>query len=115
MSLETKKIEDRTVDRLMDQLTKNLDVDDILGRCLSEELITDEDMGRIGATIKAGKNTEAGRDLMSRVKRSFPGYLETFYKILLDSKSNFLAPCVADGKKRRDIANPLVIKIHMGY
>ena len=100
MSLEGKKFEDKTIDRLMDVFTKNLDVDDILAKCLEEELITDEDLSRIGATLRGGRNNDAVRDLMSRIKKSAPGYLEKFYVILDDSKSKFLAPYVEQGKKR---------------
>ena len=98
--MEGKKIEDKTVDRLMDEFTTNLDVGDILAKCLSKELITGDDMSRIDATIKNGRTAEAVRDLMSRVKRSAPGYLTKFYEILLDSKSEFLAPYVAEGMTR---------------
>ena len=97
MSFGEKKFEDKTIDRLMDVFTKNLDVDDILAKCLQEELITDEDLTRIGATLRDGKNNAAVRDLMSHIKRSAPGYLEKFYVILNDSKSNFLAPYMAEG------------------
>ena len=102
--MEGKKIEDKTIDRLMDDFTRNLDVDDILAKCLSKGLITEEDMGRIGATVKNGRTAEAVRDLMSRVKRSAPGYLSKFYEILLDSKSDFLAPYVAAGMTRARLA-----------
>ena len=97
MSLEGKKIEDRTVDRLMDQLTSNLEVNDVADKCLAEELITSDDLARITATVNAGRKTEAVRDLMLHVKRSPPGYLEKFYSILNDSKSSFLAPYVREG------------------
>ena len=98
--MEGKKIEDKTIDRLMDDLTRNLDVEDILAKCLSKELITDDDMGRIGAIVKNGRTAEAVRDLMLHVKKSAPGYLTKFYEILLDSKSEFLAPYVAKGMTR---------------
>ena len=97
MSLEGKKIEDKTVDRLMDDLTKNLEVEDIVDKCLSKELITADNLASITAKLNAGKKTEAVRELMLHIKRSAPGYLETFYGILLDSKSSFLAPYVAEG------------------
>ena len=100
MSLEGKKIEDKTIDRLMDEFTRNLDVNDVADKSLSKELITSNDLDRITATVNAGKKTEAVRDLMSHVKRSPPGYLETFYGILQDSKSSFLAPYVAEGMKK---------------
>ena len=97
MSLDGKKFEDKTVNGLMDKLTENLEVNDVLDKCLSKELITEEDLTRITATVNAGKKVEAIRDLMTHIKRSPPGYLETFYGILLDSKSSFLAPYVAEG------------------
>ena len=97
MSLEGKRIEDKTVDRLMSKLTENLEINDVMDKCLSEELITEEDLTRITATVNAGKKAEAIRDLMSHVKRSPPGYLTTFYRILEDSKSSYLAPDVAKG------------------
>lgn len=97
MSLDGKKIEDSTINSLMDEFTRNLDVDDILAKCLSKGLITEDDMSRIGATVRNGRNSEAVRDLMIRVKRSPPGYLDTFYGILNDSKSSFLAPYLAEG------------------
>ena len=98
--MEGKKIEDKTMDRVLHEFTGNLDVEDILARCLSEELITADDMSRISATVKNGRTTEAVTDLMLRVKRSAPGYLKTFYEILNDSKSQFLAPVLAAGMKR---------------
>lgn len=97
--MEGKKIEDKTMDRVMHEFTQNLDVDDILARCLSEELITADDMGRISATVRDGRTSAAVTDLMLRVKRSAPGYLKTFYEILNDSKSQFLASVLAAGMK----------------
>lgn len=111
MALDGKKIEDRTVDRLMDDLTRNLEVNDVIDKCLSEELITEEDLSRITATVNAGKKAEAVRDLMSHVKRSAPGYLTTFYGILKDSKSSFLAPTVAEGRKGREVTGPRVLPV----
>ena len=90
MSLGRKLMEDKTVDRIMDQLTTNLDVNDVLSKCLSEGLVTVNDMSRIGVTLSSGNNAEAVRDLMSCVKRSPPGYLKKFCGILSDSKSKFL-------------------------
>ena len=95
--MEGKRIEDKTMDRVLHEFTGNLDVEDILARCLSKELITADDMSRISATVKNGRTTDAVTDLMLRVKRSAPGYLKTFYEILYDSKSQFLAPVLAAG------------------
>ena len=97
MSLEEKKIEDKTVDRLMDEFTSNLDMDgDLLAKCLSKELITANDICRIGATLRRGMTREAAMDLMLHVKRSCPGYLKTFCAILEDSKSRFLASYIEE-------------------
>ena len=96
MSLEEKKIEDKTIDRLMDKFTSNLDADDIVDKCLSKGLITENDLSRIGATLKHGRTAQAVRDLMLSVKRSAPGYLKTFCGILNDSKSSFLVPCIEE-------------------
>ena len=96
MSLEEKKIEDKTVDRLMDKFTSNLDADDIMDKCLSKGLITENDLSRIGATLKHGRTAQAVRDLMLSVKRSAPGYLKTLCGILNDSKSSFLVPYIEE-------------------
>ena len=97
MSLETKKIEDKTIDRLMDKFTSHLDVDDILlAKCLSNGLITEDNMSKIGDIFRAGRTAEAAMKLMSHVKRSAPGYLKKFCDILNDSKSNFLVSCVEE-------------------
>ena len=96
MSLEEKKIEDKTVDHLMDKFTSNLDADDIVDKCLSKGLITENDLSRISKTLMHGRTTQAVRDLMLSVKRSAPGYLKTFCDILNDSKSGFLVPCIEE-------------------
>jgi len=98
--LERKKYEDRTIDRLMDKFTSNLDVNNVIDKCLAKGLITDEDLARIGATVQAGRNGAAVRDLLLHIKRSPPGYLDKFCKILNDSKASFLAPYVAEGMKK---------------
>ena len=90
ISWEDKGFEDRTVDRLMVAFTENLNIDDmLLCKCLSEQLISDDDVSRIGATLKAGRRCEAVRDLLLRIKRNPPNYLETFCGVLGYSKSNF--------------------------
>ena len=96
ISFEEKKNEDKTVDRLMDKFTSNLDADDIMDKCLSKGLIMENDLSRIGATLKRGRTAQAVRDLMLSVKRSAPGYLKTFCSILNDSKSSFLLPCIEE-------------------
>ena len=96
ISFEEKKIEDKTIDCLMDKFTSNLDADDIVDKCLSKGLITENDLSRIGATLKHGRTAQAVRDLMLSVKRSAPGYLKTFCGILNDSKSSFLLPCIEE-------------------
>ena len=97
MSLETKKIEDKMIDRLMDEFTSHLDVDDILlAKCLSKGLIMEDNMSRIGTIFRGGRTAESAMDLMSHVKRSAPGYLKTFCDILNDSKSSFLVPCIEE-------------------
>ena len=98
--LERKKYEDTTIDRLMDKFTEHLDANTILDKCLSKGLITEDNLSEIGATLKSGRNTQAVRDLMKYVRRSPPGYLDTFYKILNDSKASFLAPYVAEGMEK---------------
>jgi len=71
ISLEDKEFADRTVDRLMAAFTENLNIDDmLLCKCLSEQLISDDDVSRIGATLKAGRRCEAVRDLLLRIKRN---------------------------------------------
>ena len=97
LSIEDKKIEDKTVGRLMDEFTRNLDVNGILAACLSKELITTEDMSRIGVTLSNGKIDEAAGDLRLHVQKSRPGYLKTFCEILEDSKSSFLVPYISRG------------------
>ena len=97
MSLETKKIEDKTIDRLMDMFTSHLDVDDILlAKCLSKELITEDNMSKIGDIFRGGRTVEAAMKLMSHIKRSAPGYLKTLCDILSDSKSSFLVPFIEE-------------------
>ena len=97
MSLEMKKIEDKTIYRLMDKFTSHLDVDDILlAKCLSKELITEDNMSKIGDIFRGGRTAEAAMKLMSHVKRSAPGYLKTLCDILSDSKSSFLVPCIEE-------------------
>ena len=97
MSLEEKKIENSTIDRLMDEFTSNLNVDyKVLAKCLSKGLITEDDMSRITAMVRSGRMTEAAMDLVLHVKRSAPGYLKTFCGILNDSKSSFLVPCIEE-------------------
>ena len=98
MAWDDKKFADRTIDGLMDVFTENLDVDDtLLAKCLAKGLITGEDSCRIGATVKAGRNGEAVRDLMLHIKRSSPEYLETFCGVLDDCKSRFLVPRINEG------------------
>ena len=104
MLLEEKKIEDKAVDRLMDKFTSNLDADNIVDKCLSKGLITENDLSRIGATLKLGSASQAVRDLMLSVKRSAPGYLKTFCGILNDSKSNFLVPCIEEEYRVQSVA-----------
>ena len=109
MSLEEKKTEDKTVDRLMDKFTSNLDVDDVIDKCLSKGLITENDLSRIGATLKHGSTSQAVRDLMLSVKRSAPGYLEMFCGILKDSKSGFLVPCIEE--EYRSVLSEAKVKV----
>ena len=73
MSLEEKKIEDKTVDRLMDKFTSNLVADNIVDKCLSKGLTTENDLSRISKTLTRGSTSQAVRDLMLSVKRSAPG------------------------------------------
>ena len=101
MSWESKKFADRTIDRLMDVFTENLDVNDmLLAKCLSKGLITGDDSSRIGATIKAGRKCEAVRNLMLRVKRNPPDYLETFCGVLDDSELHFLVLRINEGTEK---------------
>ena len=70
MSLETKKIEDKTIDRLMDKFTSHLDVDDILlVKCLSKGLIMEDNMTKIGDIFRAGRTTEAAMKYVTRQKK----------------------------------------------
>ena len=99
MTMEDKKVEDKTIDCVMDDFASNLDPDGILTKCLKEDLVTAETVQSVMAKVKNGEGRSAIMDLLFAIKKSAPGYLQKFCKILRESpKTKFLADIVENGQ-----------------
>ena len=99
MARATNEAEINSLNRVIDKLTKNLDLNEVLDSLLAKELISEELYSEINQMLQNGKRVEANRNVIDKIKLNPPGFLETFIAILRENeRTKYLGDVVDEGQ-----------------
>ena len=76
------KVEDDTLDHVLPDLVRHLDLNVVFDKLLREHLIEGEVYEHLTALLSSGLTSEAVRESIIKIKRNRPGYLAKFIAIL---------------------------------
>jgi len=97
-NLQKKDLETKVVSKCLDKLTENLDIDRVLDKLLSKDLISAEKHSEIAKLVEDGKRRPAVRNAMKEMGLKPPGSLNSFIEVLReDEKTKYLGDYVAEG------------------
>ena len=97
-SLQEKELETKVVSKCLDKLSEYLDIDRVLDKLLSKELISAEKHSEIAKLVVDGKRRQAVRNAMEEMGLKPPGFLNSFIEVLReDEKTKYLGDYVAKG------------------
>lgn len=99
MARATNEAEINSLNRIIDKLTKNLDLNEVLDSLLAKELISQELHSEINQMLQNGKRVEANRNVIDKIKLNPPGFLVTFIAILRENeRTKYLGDVVDEGQ-----------------
>lgn len=93
-----KEAEIKSLDRTIDKLTENLDLDGILSSLLAKGLVSADCHSELNQMIQNGKRVGAVRKVIEELKLNPPGFLNTFIMILKENeRTKYLGDIVDEG------------------
>jgi len=97
-SVEIKSLETKTLNRCIEILTEQLDIDQVLDKLLEKELISGEQHGVIRKLVEDRKRKQAVRIAIEQLQLNPPGFLETFCSVLKgDKRTEWLVEEITKG------------------
>ena len=97
-TLQEKELETKAINKCLDKLTDHLDINRVLDKLLSKELISAERHSEVAKLVEDGKRRQAVRNAMEEIGLKPPGSLKSFIEVLKeDEKTKYLGDHVAEG------------------
>ena len=98
IGLKEKELETKAVNNCLDNLSEHLDIDPVLDKLLSKELISAEKHSEIAKMVVDGKRRQAVRNAIEEIGLKPPGSLKSFIEVLKeDKKTKYLGDHVDEG------------------